>query len=361
MIIAKIHVNGVQASVKECQRIPAGAVGLKLQIDYDGDAWAGLSKTVVFRGCVIKDVVDAGTEVTIPPEAIADCGNSLQVGIYGINSRGDLVIPTLWADLGRVYYAADPSGDETTEVTLPVWAQLQAEISTLKESGSGKPGEDGATFTPSVDAEGNLSWSNNKGLANPATVNIKGPQGGSASTDAVLFTKQVLTEAEQAQARANIGAQKIEETFELIESVTVGEEGLTVIERTTKPDGTIYNLSAATLLLKVYNPSVMFGTQVDFYSGNKRLAMLLENIATMSYPVETRFSSCVYHARPKAGIYEFVSAYGVHAAMMEVHYPNNAEYQTVDANNKITKIRFSFWNSTTIPVGTVLEIYGVRA
>ena len=35
-------------------------------------------------------------------------------------------------------------------------------------------GEDGATFTPSVDSNGNLSWTNNKGLTNPATVNIKG-------------------------------------------------------------------------------------------------------------------------------------------------------------------------------------------
>lgn len=41
----------------------------------------------------------------------------------------------------------------------------------------GADGEDGATFTPSVDSAGNLSWSNNKGLANPPTVNIKGPKG----------------------------------------------------------------------------------------------------------------------------------------------------------------------------------------
>ena len=33
---------------------------------------------------------------------------------------------------------------------------------------------DGATFTPSVDADGNLSWTNDKGHDNPATVNIKG-------------------------------------------------------------------------------------------------------------------------------------------------------------------------------------------
>ena len=41
----------------------------------------------------------------------------------------------------------------------------------------GSNGKDGATFTPSVDLEGNLSWTNNGGLTNPTTVNIKGNDG----------------------------------------------------------------------------------------------------------------------------------------------------------------------------------------
>ena len=41
----------------------------------------------------------------------------------------------------------------------------------------GVPGKDGATFTPSLDDEGNLSWSNDRGLPNPEPKNIRGPQG----------------------------------------------------------------------------------------------------------------------------------------------------------------------------------------
>lgn len=41
----------------------------------------------------------------------------------------------------------------------------------------GSDGKDGTTFTPYVDANGNLSWSNDGGLDNPETVNIKGPKG----------------------------------------------------------------------------------------------------------------------------------------------------------------------------------------
>lgn len=41
----------------------------------------------------------------------------------------------------------------------------------------GTNGENGVTFTPSVDNEGNLSWTNNGNLNNPETKNIKGPKG----------------------------------------------------------------------------------------------------------------------------------------------------------------------------------------
>ena len=35
----------------------------------------------------------------------------------------------------------------------------------------------GATFTPNVDTQGNISWTNDKGLENPVSRNIRGPQG----------------------------------------------------------------------------------------------------------------------------------------------------------------------------------------
>lgn len=43
--------------------------------------------------------------------------------------------------------------------------------------GSGVIGENGATFIPSVSADGVLSWTNDKGLDNPESVNIKGADG----------------------------------------------------------------------------------------------------------------------------------------------------------------------------------------
>lgn len=49
---------------------------------------------------------------------------------------------------------------------------------------TGPAGANGATFTPTVDSSGNLSWSNDSGLANPETVSIRGPQGLKGDTGA---------------------------------------------------------------------------------------------------------------------------------------------------------------------------------
>lgn len=65
---------------------------------------------------------------------------------------------------------------DNTKSTFTVYNGANGKDGTGGGSG-GEDGEDGATFTPYVDANGNLSWSNDKGLPNPRTVNIKGADG----------------------------------------------------------------------------------------------------------------------------------------------------------------------------------------
>lgn len=50
------------------------------------------------------------------------------------------------------------------------------------EMTAGLDGENGATFLPSVDTLGNISWTNDKGLPNPTTRNIKGQTGDTGAT-----------------------------------------------------------------------------------------------------------------------------------------------------------------------------------
>ena len=54
--------------------------------------------------------------------------------------------------------------------------------STGPQGPAGNNGSDGTTFTPSVDASGNISWTNDGGKTNPTTQNIKGPKGDTGDT-----------------------------------------------------------------------------------------------------------------------------------------------------------------------------------
>lgn len=59
--------------------------------------------------------------------------------------------------------------------------------------GAGPKGDKGTTFVPSVDTDGNISWSNTDGITNPETVNIKGPKGDKGSDATVpIATIEIL-------------------------------------------------------------------------------------------------------------------------------------------------------------------------
>ena len=56
-------------------------------------------------------------------------------------------------------------------------ARRAGDAQLLPVLGHGAPGQDGTTFTPHVSAAGVLSWTNDGGKQNPASVSIKGPAG----------------------------------------------------------------------------------------------------------------------------------------------------------------------------------------
>lgn len=87
----------------------------------------------------------------------------------------DGVTPTIGAN-GNWYLGDEDTGKPSRGATGPAGP----DGAPGKDGSPGKdgaPGADGTTFTPSVSAAGDLSWTNDGGKANPATVNLKGPQG----------------------------------------------------------------------------------------------------------------------------------------------------------------------------------------
>lgn len=124
------NVTGARIRLEVSGPLTSGMVGVPVSFTFN-EAWEGLTKTAVFRAgrksldCVGIDNIQ--TETTVPWELMEKVGRVLFLGIYGCNADGTVVIPTVWAEVGRIRPGADPAGDESTDPSQPVWAQLAAE------------------------------------------------------------------------------------------------------------------------------------------------------------------------------------------------------------------------------------------
>ena len=101
----------------------------------------------------------------------------------------DGITPTIGAN-GNWYLGTEDTGKPSRGATGPQGADGKdgtngTDGAPGKDGADGAPGKDGTTFTPSVSAAGDLSWTNDGGKANPAPVNLKGQQG-PAGDDYVL-------------------------------------------------------------------------------------------------------------------------------------------------------------------------------
>lgn len=149
MEIAKILVGATSGTARNRLRIPARAAGLTVSVIFTDPAWDNLTKTVVFRGTGSRIAEFDGKTAVIPWEVLAEPGTRVYFGIYGTDSANDIALPLIEVDIGVTENSADPQADPGTDPTLPIWAQLQADVEQLKQSGGG------GDFV--VDSEGYLS------------------------------------------------------------------------------------------------------------------------------------------------------------------------------------------------------------
>lgn len=119
-------------------------------------------------------------------------GKQGETGLTG--NKGDngvTFIPNISSD-GTLLWTRSDNGTDVPSPTPIIpkiglngnWFLGETDLNTTAK---GPTGDNGTTFTPSVDNNGNLSWSNDAGLANPTTVNIKGARGYNGA-DGVTFT-----------------------------------------------------------------------------------------------------------------------------------------------------------------------------
>ena len=135
---------------------------------------------------------DAVPSEEITPSQFEQYQQALQKGLSEVNTKLQEVIDTSETLEDNGTYAKE-QGDYAKETT--------DELVSKVENGD----FNGATFTPSVDAEGNISWSNDKGLDNPQTQNIKGEKGDTGEPFTISKTYPSVEEMNADFDNMNVG------------------------------------------------------------------------------------------------------------------------------------------------------------
>ena len=129
----KIEVQSTRAVIRYQAPLTVGLRGAKAQFTF-GQDWDNLTKTAVFRqGDKTVAVANIGQEVTIPWEVLEIPGVPVQIGVHGIDSTGNIAIPTVWAETQPVRPGTDPEGDPSAEPTPGLWEQMQGKLGSLEQ------------------------------------------------------------------------------------------------------------------------------------------------------------------------------------------------------------------------------------
>ncbi len=150
-------------TVKESGLIDAPLHVLPLSVAEQIDAKAS---TALSCAAAVKAAYDAG-------ELNGEDGKSFVIGGF-YDTYADLAAAVASPAAGEAYGVGT-----TIPYDIYIWDEINQ---TWKNNGpiqgaKGDKGDTGTVFTPSVDTSGNLSWTNDGGMTNPATRNIMGPTG----------------------------------------------------------------------------------------------------------------------------------------------------------------------------------------
>jgi hypothetical protein len=191
LIICEVNKNHLNVRTKEL--LTAGSQNVNTVEFRFNAAWDGLAKTATFKTSKKTISVLLGTNTTeIPWEVLADAGEILAVGVFGVSGE-TIVLPTVWGILGKVMDAAH-LGDDEKEPTPDVYQKILDELNALER--------------PTWDSVQNKPFSTlGSGLSVDKNGVLSAEGGGSAN--AVQYVEQTLTDEQKKQARTNIGASPI--------------------------------------------------------------------------------------------------------------------------------------------------------
>lgn len=133
-----LYANKNQLTVRKREPVTSGSVNVyQVRFGFSTD-WDSLSRTAVFKsGAESRSVLlDNSGECAIPWEVLSSYGQRLFAGVYG-TQNGEVVLPTVWADLGSIQEGAKP-GQDARPPTPDLWEQ---ELAAKQDKLQGKPGQ----------------------------------------------------------------------------------------------------------------------------------------------------------------------------------------------------------------------------
>lgn len=133
----RISANSRFAVARCNDPLTTGSVGIETHFIFSKD-WAGLSKTAVFScGGVETPIFLTSDSTTVPPECLTHVGDTLTIGVYGTDGNGVLVIPTVYAEVGKVVQGAEidaAAADITPSLADQVLAAANGAVSVSNQA-----------------------------------------------------------------------------------------------------------------------------------------------------------------------------------------------------------------------------------
>ena len=171
-----VTANARNATCRSDDLLTSGSVGMLAQFILSED-FDGLSNIAIFQGSGQSfDVALVDNECVVPHEVLSVPGDYLKIGVYGRNSAGTIVIPTIWAGVQMIVPGTQPSNVDPSEPTPDWTAQVQEIATTALEIAEGvKEMADAGEFDGEPGPQGERGPAGPTGPAGP--IGPSGPRG----------------------------------------------------------------------------------------------------------------------------------------------------------------------------------------
>lgn len=134
-----IEVNALKngLTLNETERLTSGSVNVYYVHFHFSSHWDGLEKVAIFRNSLTSINVPVVDDIAVIPwEVTTTVGLDVRMGVCGIKA-GEIVLPTIWATLGKVVEGAKianaESGDHTPDIYDLILQKIQEFIDGLDE------------------------------------------------------------------------------------------------------------------------------------------------------------------------------------------------------------------------------------